>query len=55
MFGEGSLLLNSPNKFNYMFNQIGDENLVVLSIDSLEFLKLISQDSYMLAMMKERA
>lgn len=36
-FGDISLLLNLPNKFNYLFNEYSDQHLFFLSIDSGDF------------------
>lgn len=36
-FGDVSLLLNEPNKYNYLFNEYSAENLFYLSVESLDF------------------
>lgn len=54
-FGEISLLLNEPNKYSYAFNARENENLFMLSIDSLIFLKLCEQENIATDTLTQRA
>lgn len=42
-FGDISILLNQPNKYNYLFNEWRNQDLNYLSVDSLEFLRLVTK------------
>lgn len=54
-FGDISLLTNEPNKFSYIFNEIDDQNLYLLSIDSLQFMNICQNEPLSLDTMTERA
>jgi len=54
-FGEISLMLNMPNEFSYFFNSREDKNLLLLEIDSLDFLEICEDYQLAKEIFKKRA
>lgn len=44
IFGDISLMMQQPNKYSYVFSQNQDDNLFMVSVDSLRFVDMCAKD-----------